>query len=212
MRSASDFDAITVDAFGTLLLLEDPAQALQAALAERGIERDLSAVRRAFEAEARFYRPRSLLGRDPESLAALRRACVAVFLAELDAELDPASFVEAFMASISFQLAVGSEEALTVLSAAGLSLACVANWDVSLHERLAETGIQRRFAVVVSSAEAGFEKPDPRIFRVALDRLGVAAGRALHIGDEDADRDGAAAAGMAFEPVPLRTLPDRLGL
>jgi FMN phosphatase YigB (HAD superfamily) len=50
------------------------------------------------------------------------------------------------------------------------------------------------------------------VFRLALERLGVSAGRALHVGDGDADRDGAAAAGLAFEPAPLATLPERLGL
>jgi hypothetical protein len=32
------------------------------------------------------------------------------------------------------------------------------------------------------------------------------------VGDEDVDRDGARAAGLAFEPTPLATLPERLGL
>ena len=102
--------------------------------------------------------------------------------------------------------------ALDDLRAAGLVLACVANWDVSLHEHLDRLGLAWRFAAVLPSAEAGVEKPDPAIFHAALARLGVAAGRALHIGDEETDRAGAAAAGIAFEPVPLATLPERLGL
>jgi HAD superfamily hydrolase (TIGR01549 family) len=64
----------------------------------------------------------------------------------------------------------------------------------------------------VSSAEAGAEKPDPRAFAKAVDRLGVRAERALHVGDDEADQAGAAAAGLAFEPAPLATLPARLGL
>ncbi len=51
-----------------------------------------------------------------------------------------------------------------------------------------------------------------RIFRVALERLGVRPEEAVHVGNEEADRLGALAAGLAFEPVPLATLPDRLGL
>jgi FMN phosphatase YigB (HAD superfamily) len=42
--------------------------------------------------------------------------------------------------------------------------------------------------------------------------MGVEAGRALHVGDDDADRAGAEAAGLAFEPVPLATVPERIGL
>ena len=212
MRSAESLDAVTVDGFGTLLMLEDPVEPLRVALAERGVHRDAETVRDAFIAEARFYRPRSLGGRDPETLGELRRECVGVFLRAAAAPLDPASFVEAFMGSISFRVADGAVAALDALAAAGLSLACVANWDVSLHDHLGRLGLHERFPVVLPSAEAGYEKPDPRIFALALGRLGVDAARALHVGDEDADRQGAAAAGMAFEPAPLATLPRRLGL
>ena len=55
-------------------------------------------------------------------------------------------------------------------------------------------------------------KPEAAVFVIALDRLGVAPERTLHIGDGDGDRDGAAAAGLAFEPPPVATLPERLGL
>jgi HAD superfamily hydrolase (TIGR01509 family) len=214
MRSASAarFDAVTVDAFGTVLLLDDPAEPLRRALRDHGVAREVALVRDAFRAEAAYYRPRSLAGRDAASLETLRRECVRVFLQRLAADLDPAAFAPAFMAAIRFRLSDGADEALDALAAAGLSLACVANWDVSLHEHLARAGVAGRFQAVVTSAEAGVEKPDPGIFRLALGRLGVEASRALHIGDEDVDRAGAAAAGLAFEPVPLATLPERLGL
>ncbi|MCL4289056.1 MAG: HAD-IA family hydrolase [Thermoleophilia bacterium] len=212
MPSAEALDAVTVDAFGTLLVLEDPAARLRLELAARGVERDAGTVRRAFRAEAAYYRPRSLRGHDATGLALLRQECVRVFLAAADADLDAAGFVPAFLDSIVFSLAEGAREALTALRSAGLSLACVANWDVSLHDHLARLDISDRFDTVVASADVGAEKPDPRIFAHALGRLGVLAERALHIGDENVDRAGAAAAGLAFEPVPLATLPERLGL
>jgi putative hydrolase of the HAD superfamily len=209
---AAKLDAVTIDAFGTLLLLEDPTEPLVAALREHGLEGERDAVSAAFRAEAAYYRPRSLQGRDAESLAALRRNCIGVFLNALGADLDPAAFVPAFMAAISFRLADGAIPSLDALQAAGLSLACVANWDVSLREQLDRVGVTHRFQAVVSSAEAGVEKPDPRIFELALAELRVEPERALHVGDEDVDRLGAAAAGLAFEPAPLATLPERLGL
>jgi HAD superfamily hydrolase (TIGR01509 family) len=208
----SQLDAVTVDSYGTLLRLDDPVDALRTALAERGVERDAEAVRAAFHAEASYYRPRSLLGRDPESLAALRRECVEVFLAVAGAELDAAAFVPAFLGAIVFRAIDGAETALDQLRAAGLALVCVANWDVGLHEHLRLLGLHERFAVVVTSAEAGVEKPDPAIFHHALGLAGVPPQRALHIGNENADREGARAAGLAFEPDPLATLPRRLGL
>ena len=210
--SAASLDAVTVDAFGTLVLLEDPTERLRAALADGGIERNGDAVRAAFAAEARYYRPRSLAGRDEDSLAALRLDCVRVFLAATGADLDAEAFVPRFMDAIVFRLADGATAALDALRGAGLALACVANWDVGLLEQLQRVGVDDPVDVVLSSAEAGAETPDSRIFEAALARLGTDPGRTLHIGDEVADRDGAAAAGLAFEPVPLATLPARLGL
>ena len=212
MPFASELDAVTIDAFGTLVQLEDPSQPLRLALAEHGVNRSRDEVAAAFRAEARYYRPRSLQGRDATSLAALRRRCVAVFLEHLGTPLDPEQFVPSFMSAVGFRLSDGAGEALGVLSSAGLSLACVANWDISLGEHLDRLGVTHRFDAILSSAEAGCEKPSAGIFELALQMLSVPASRALHVGDEEVDRDGARAAGLTFEPAPLSTLPERLGL
>jgi putative hydrolase of the HAD superfamily len=212
MRSASAIDLVTVDAFGTLVELVDPYDRLGEALAARGVERDRDAVAAAFAAEAAYYLPRSHEGHDAASLAQLRRECVAVFLGDLGAELDPEEFVPAYVGALEFRPMAGAKAALERLRAAGIALACVGNWDISLAEHLGPLGLSGYFATVVTSAEAGAPKPDPAPFRLALDRLGVDARRALHTGDSEADREGASAAGLAFEPVPLATLPSRLGL
>ncbi len=93
------------------------------------------------------------------------------------------------MAAIVFRLADGAVDALEALRSAGLALACVANWDMSLQGAARAARRRPSFEVVVSSAEAGAEKPDPAIFERALGELGVAATRALHVGDEEVDRD-----------------------
>ena len=205
-------DAVTVDAMGTLVELDDPSARLRAALAKRGVERPPDEVAAAFRAEVAYYLPRTLEGRDDVSLADLRRRCTAVFLEHARAELDPEEFVPAFVDAIVFRPLPGAWAALGRLRRAGLALACVSNWDGSLAPQLEHSGLRDLFAAVVSSAEAGAAKPDPAVFAVALERLGVPASRALHVGDGDTDREGAAAAGIAFEPVPLATLPERLGL
>jgi putative hydrolase of the HAD superfamily len=212
MPSAEVLDAVTVDAFGTLVELREPYDRLGAALAERGVERNRQAVKRAFATEAAYYLPRSHEGRDAETLARLRCDCAAVFLDALEARLDPVEFAPAYVASLEFKALPGVEPALERLRAAGLTLACVSNWDVSLPDHLAVAGLTRFFAAVVSSADAGAPKPDPRPFELALNRVGVEAKRALHIGDSEADRIGAGAAGLGFKPAPLATLPARLGL
>ena len=212
MPSARALDAVTVDAAGTAVELVDPVGRLREKLADRQIARDAESVRAAFAAEVAYYLPRSAEGRDGASLARLRKDAVAVFLEHLGAGIEPESFVEDFVGSIEFRPAVGAVEALGALRSAGLELACVANWDTSLEPHLRIAGLGSFFSVIVSSAEAGAAKPDPAPFLVALGRMGVEPARALHIGDDRVDREGARAAGLAFEPVPLATLPERLGL
>jgi putative hydrolase of the HAD superfamily len=212
MRCRRKLDAVTLDAFGTLLELADPVPALQDALADHGVVRGRDEVARAFRAEAAFYVPRSLEGRDERTLAALRRRCAAVFLDALGAELDPGEFATALVRALAYRPIHGVPDALERLRAGGLELACVANWDYTLPGHLAAAGLLEPLAAVVTSAEAGFAKPDPRIFALALERLRADPARALHVGDGAVDREGARAAGLAFAPVPVATLPGRLGL
>jgi putative hydrolase of the HAD superfamily len=203
MRFA-ELDAVTIDGFGTLVELVDPVPALCEALAARGTERDPARVAAAFRVEGRYYRERSLRGRDPDSLASLRRECTQVFLREIGAELD--DFVADFIGCLRFRPVDGALDTARALRARGLALAVVANWDVSLHEHLEALAIEPLVDTVVTSAEAGAAKPDPAIFRLALERLRVRPERALHVGDELLDEEGARAAGMRFAPAPLRSL------
>jgi putative hydrolase of the HAD superfamily len=208
--TAADLDAVTIDAFGTLVTLRDPVNALRQALREQGVERPRKEVAAAFEAEGRYYRDRSYEGADEVSLALLRRDCAAVFLDALGANLDPDAFAPVYVASLEFEPMPGAVDAVLALERLDLRLAVVSNWDVALHEHLEELALADRFATVVTSAEAGAPKPDPRIFELALERLRVRPERALHIGDSPADEEGARAVGMAFAPAPLADLPARL--
>jgi putative hydrolase of the HAD superfamily len=204
MRFA-ELDAVTVDGYGTLLHLTDPVPALRRTLAARGVERTGAAIGKAFRAEVGYYRPHALEGRDPASLAALRRDCVEVFLGALGDPLEPAEFVDEFMAALVFEPVPGAAETVAGLRARGLHLGVVANWDCALPEHLAATGLAGCFETVVTSARAGAAKPDPAIFELALQELGVPPERALHVGDEPLDEEGARAAGLRFAPAPLRT-------
>jgi putative hydrolase of the HAD superfamily len=201
-----DAEAVTIDAFGTLVVLRNPVAELRAALADRGAARDAETVRRAFAAEVAYYVPRSHEGRDASSLAALRAECVRVFLEAARAEeVDAATFP--FVESLRFELVAGARGACDDLAAAGLALAVVSNWDIGLSEHLTALGID---LPVVTSAEAGAAKPDPRVFALALRRLGAEAARSIHVGDSPADADGARAAGMRFEPAPLAAAARRI--
>jgi putative hydrolase of the HAD superfamily len=191
----SSLDAVTIDAYGTLVSLVDPVPPLRAALAGREVERSAAEVEAAFRAEAEFYRERT----HEKPLEALRRRCVAVFLEAARADLDVAEFTPAFIDALRFEPLPGVVDTIARLRALGLALAVVSNWDETLPERLEAFDVD----VVVSSAEAGASKPDPAVFRLALERLGVRPERALHVGDSPADQEGARAAGMRFAPAPL---------
>ena len=192
------------------MTLRDPVPALRRILAARGIERSREEVAAAFAEEGRYYRERSHEGADEASLALLRRDCAGVFLRALAADVEPASFADDYVGALRFAPLPGVPEAVAELAAMGLRLGVVSNWDVALTGYLEELGLRERFATIVTSAEAGAPKPDPRIFELALERLGVAPERALHVGDSEADELGAHAAGMRFAPAPLADLPRRL--
>jgi putative hydrolase of the HAD superfamily len=202
MRFA-ELDAVTLDAYGTLLTLRDPVPALRRALAERGVERAPADVDRAFRLEVEYYAQHALSAADADSLAALRRACAAVFLEAAGAELDADSFAAAFVEALVFELAPGALETTEMLASRGLSVAIVADWDVSLRDQLRRLELDRRVDSVVISAEVGARKPDPRLFQIALEELRVAPERALHVGDDAKDEEGARAAGMQFAWAPL---------
>src|SRR6476646_4576460 len=94
-------------------------------------------------------------------------------------------------------IAPDSHETLARLRRAGLRLGVVSNSDGRVEEALTAAGLRPYFDVVVDSALAGVEKPDPAIFRPALEALDVSAEEALYVGDlYEVDVLGANAAGM----------------
>ncbi|MBN2847664.1 MAG: HAD-IA family hydrolase [Coriobacteriia bacterium] len=79
----------------------------------------------------------------------------------------------------------------------GLAVGIISNWDSRLVRLLHGLGLGDTVETIVSSADVGLHKPDPRIFRLACDRLGVEPEDAAHVGDHHyADYLGATALGM----------------
>jgi HAD superfamily hydrolase (TIGR01509 family) len=196
---AAELDAVTLDAYGTLVTLADPVPALLSELAERGVERTPETVLAGFRSEVAHYIPRAGQGHDEQGLARLQRECAGVFLDAIEAELDPEEFAPAYVGALHFEVLPGVVGSLDRLRALGLELGVVANWDLSLRRLLEEVGLARYFAVVVHAAR----KPAPEGLLRALAELRVDPARGLHVGDDAADREAAAAAGMWFAPTPL---------
>jgi len=195
-------NALLLDALGTLVRLDDPVGRLRSALAARGVDVPADAAARAMRAEIGFYRAEHDRAGTRAMLEELRDDCARVVEAELATGLPFGELRAALLEAIRFAPFAEVEATLDTLAARGVALAVVSNWDVSLHDVLAERGWTARFAAVVTSAELGVAKPDPRPFERALEALGVAPADAVHVGDDlQADVAGARAAGV--EPVLL---------
>lgn len=190
------YDAVLLDAFGTLIDIDQPYERLRRSLRRHlGAEVSGAAAERAFRAEMTYYADHCHEGADAETLAELRRRCAAIVLAELGIDADPGQAAMLLIDAIAFRAYDDVEPLLSGLAAAGVGVAVVSNWDCSLPEALASAGIE--VAHVCSSGASGSSKPDPRIFHAALAALGVAPERALHVGDtEETDGVGARAAGV----------------
>ena len=86
---------------------------------------------------------------------------------------------------------------LSELRGSGVTLGIVSNFEEWLERLLEQLGVADAFDVRVISGVEGIEKPDPRIYRIALERAGVAPEQAAFVGDSpEFDVDPPAALGM----------------
>ncbi len=91
----------------------------------------------------------------------------------------------------------GTHEALERLKSEGYKLAIVSNADGQVESDARRHGLAPFFDTIVDSHVVGVAKPNPRIFNIALERIGVAPEDALYAGDIYAiDVLGARAAGV----------------
>jgi HAD superfamily hydrolase (TIGR01509 family) len=75
-------------------------------------------------------------------------------------------------------------------------LSVLSNADISLRARLERDGVHTLFDDVVVSAEVGMAKPEPAIFRLAAERLGLAPAECVFVDDLDDNVEAAREVGM----------------
>jgi len=104
-----------------------------------------------------------------------------------------------------------AEPVLREIHSRGVRIALVSDFHLDLRRVLAHHGIADLFDAWVLSFELGIQKPDPRMFTLALDTLEVSAKKALMVGDRPSHDGGAAAAGIAtlILPAPPEQLEPR---
>lgn len=84
-------------------------------------------------------------------------------------------------------------------------LHCITNGFIEIQDKkLINSKLKPFFQVILTAEEAGIKKPDPEIFKIAMDRAGASPNNSVMIGDSyEADIMGAHAVGMQtiyFEP------------
>jgi HAD superfamily hydrolase (TIGR01509 family) len=134
----------------------------------------------------------------------LRAERVRRLVAEAGSQLDPAeaahlgaAYREAYLAAR--RPVPGAPNLLRAVRAYGAKVAAVTNNLVSEQEdKLRATGLRDLFDALVISEAAGVSKPDPAIFRIALEAAGSEPHEAVMLGDSwDNDVVGAIGAGIS---------------
>lgn len=219
--------AVLLDAVGTLIALREPVgDTYSRVAAAYGVAIAPWRIGDAFRRVLATAPPPVFPDAPPAELSARERAWwraiarsafLAADSAQSFADFD-ACFDElwrSFASPGAWLAAQGAAEGLAGLRAAGRRTAVVSNFDRRLPGILAGLGLAPGLDACVLPADAGAAKPDPRIFRRALERLGVPAAEAAFVGD-DRERDLEPAAALGIRPVDvaslatLRDLPARI--
>jgi putative hydrolase of the HAD superfamily len=188
-------DAVIFDAGGVLMLPD--AELGQAAIAE------LHESGPADWHRAHYAALLALEQMEPIDWSAHRRV-VAAEVGVRDEHIDAAAVLIEDVMSSTWVPVDGAADTLRSLSAAGYKLAVVSNAWGTIEEWLEQHRICSvtddelpRVGAVIDSHIVGIEKPDPRIFELALEALGVSSERSVYVGDTVRfDVKGALAAGL----------------
>lgn len=97
----------------------------------------------------------------------------------------------------TYQIFPDVNPTLTHLRERGYRLGMVSNWNWQLPDLCDQLDLADYFEFIVASARAGYAKPNPRIFEIALEHAQTIPDRVVHIGDNPyADVRGAQAVGI----------------
>jgi HAD superfamily hydrolase (TIGR01509 family) len=191
-------EALVLDAGDTLLFFD--AHAVCDALAAEGVELAAERLDAALHSAKRQYQENVTRGQSHESgwaglihdvlvHAGLQSPRARQLLPALRRAHDAYYFWR--------RVPEGLSAALERLLASGMRLSVVSNSEGQIAAMLERAGLARHFELIVDSHHEGMQKPQPEIFRLALDRLGVAAEHALYAGDiPEVDVLGPRAVGM----------------
>jgi putative hydrolase of the HAD superfamily len=186
---------------GYTLLYKPREQAYHDVLAELGHSIPVERLEREYHlVDKQFMRDHpGVFGHDPETF-------MPWFLGELNYRLGVRTDIARAWARLKEVQPPGAKlwlpfehvpGALEGLKGRSYRLGVISNWDPSARSLLAECALDGFFEHVVVSCEVGVEKPDPRIFQLAMERAGASPEECLYVGDNYyVDSVGARKAGM----------------
>jgi putative hydrolase of the HAD superfamily len=218
------FDAVLFDNGGTLTHRTSPVAAIRALATRAGV--DISE-----EDAARYWRRSKELGKVVKeekrrrnlSRAGHRDAYLAAYapIEEIAPGLGSAMYAEWKTNPLTMVPYPDTPGVLKSFSAAGIPIAIVSNTGWSIDEGYAATGLDAFISTFVLSCDLGVAKPAPEPFLTACERLDVAPGRTLMVGNNRLADSGSICIGchcLILPPVPpgatrgLRAAADVAGL
>ena len=193
-------EAVFLDAGDTLFCIRTSREAVYCAVAGRhGLHVEQAALGRVMN-HIHDTLPQLVNGHYRYSLPWFRHYIETVFAATGHPGPPPALVDDLFAAfedPETYRLYPEVVNTLTALRERGLTLGVVSNWSPVLPGLLGRLGIAPFFSFVLDSASLRAEKPEARIFEIALERSGVSPAQAIHVGDRpDLDVAGAEGAGV----------------
>lgn len=187
------YDTVIFDAAGTLVGRDSPdffEEFFVVAAGELGtavtLDRVKAALAKTMEEEPRFRKREGRMS-TPEQT---RRYFLDLYARVLNAagvegDLMPGlqEYYDRFQDGRYLEVYGDVRPTLEALKARGVRLGVLSNWSEHLGLVLERLDLDRYFSFLVVSAEAGCEKPDEKIFRMAVDRAETPIERILYIGD-----------------------------
>ena len=221
MKSENNIKAVFFDAAGTLIHLPKTVGYHYAYVGQRiGLQLDPAALDSAFAASWRQMPARPAIDgpRDDDDKGWWRELVDRVLdqVAPDLGDFDRDAYFEAVYGHFA-EPGVWDlyPEVIEVLEAlhGRFQLAVISNFDGRLRMILEHLGVSKFFAHVFLSSELGADKPDPKIYRRALQLSGTLPNETLHIGDDpERDWQGGTAAGLEIFRLarPEKSLRDLL--
>lgn len=189
--------AVFFDWFNTLAVYHPPREELQGqAIREFGFKVSteqvkpalLEADRLVFDENARY--PMRLRSREEQTEVYIRYETLLLKNIGIDLSDEVRTVtkifqrVEELYGDIGFALYDDVIPVMEKLRDKDLKIGLITNLEIDMKPICSELGLDPYLDFIVTSGEAGSDKPQPEIFMIALEKAGVEASEAVHVGDQ----------------------------